>query len=151
MSIFVLPDLGEGLQEAELVAWHVAEGDHVVADQPLVSVETEKAVVEVPSPQSGRIARLRAQPGERVKVGAALVEFDEGPRADTGTVVGELAAATAPVPRAAEPAPPGAAAVRATPAVRALAQRLGVDLKIVAASGPGGAVTVPTSSVRRGH
>ena len=93
MSIFVLPDLGEGLQEAELVAWHVAEGDHVVADQPLVSVETEKAVVEVPSPQSGRIARLRAQPGERVKVGAALVEFDEGPRADTGTVVGELAAA----------------------------------------------------------
>ena len=142
MSTFVLPDLGEGLQEAELVAWHVAEGDHVVADQPLVSVETEKAVVEVPSPQSGRIARLCAQPGERVKVGAALVEFDEGPRADTGTVVGELAAATAPAPRAAEPASAGgAAAVRATPAVRALATRLGVDLKIVAASGPGGAVT----------
>ena len=141
MSIFVLPDLGEGLQEAELVAWHVAEGDHVVADQPLVSVETEKAVVEVPSPQSGRIARLRAQPGERVKVGAALVEFDEGPRADTGTVVGELAAATAPAARPTEVAPAGAAAVRATPAVRALAQRLGVDLKIVAASGPGGAVT----------
>jgi pyruvate dehydrogenase E2 component (dihydrolipoamide acetyltransferase) len=141
MSIFVLPDLGEGLQEAELVAWHVAEGDHVVADQPLVSVETEKAVVEVPSPQSGRIAKLRAQPGERVKVGAALVEFDEGPRADTGTVVGELAAATAPAPRAAAAAPAGAAAVRATPAVRALAQRLGVDLKIVAASGPNGAVT----------
>jgi len=141
MSIFVLPDLGEGLQEAELVAWHVAEGDHVVADQPLVSVETEKAVVEVPSPQSGRIARLRAQPGERVKVGAALVEFDEGPRADTGTVVGELAAATAPAARPTEAAPAGAAAVRATPAVRALAQRLGVDLKIVAASGPGGSVT----------
>ncbi len=140
MSTFVLPDLGEGLQEAELVAWHVAEGDHVVADQPLVSVETEKAVVEVPSPQSGRIARLCAQPGERVKVGAALVEFDEGPRADTGTVVGELAAA-APASRAAEPAPTGAAAVRATPAVRALATRLGVDLKIVSASGPGGAVT----------
>jgi 2-oxoisovalerate dehydrogenase E2 component (dihydrolipoyl transacylase) len=142
MSVFVLPDLGEGLQEAELVAWHVAEGDHVVADQPLVSVETEKAVVEVPSPQSGRIARLCAQPGERVKVGAALVEFDEGSRADTGTVVGELAAAVAPPPaRAAEAAPAGAAAVRATPAVRALAMRLGVDLKIVAASGPGGAVT----------
>jgi pyruvate dehydrogenase E2 component (dihydrolipoamide acetyltransferase) len=142
MSTFVLPDLGEGLQEAELVAWHVAEGDHVVADQPLVSVETEKAVVEVPSPQSGRIARLCAQPGDRVRVGAALVEFDEGARADTGTVVGELAAATAPpVARAAEAAPAGAAAVRATPAVRALAQRLGVDLKIVAASGPGGAVT----------
>jgi pyruvate dehydrogenase E2 component (dihydrolipoamide acetyltransferase) len=141
MTTFVLPDLGEGLQEAELVAWHVAEGDHVVADQPLLSVETEKAVVEVPSPQSGRIARLRAKPGERVKVGAALVEFDDGPRADTGTVVGELAAAApAPPAPAAEPLP-AAAAVRAAPAVRALAQRLGVDLKIVAASGPGGAVT----------
>ncbi len=140
MSVFTLPDLGEGLQEAELVAWHVAEGDHVVADQPLVSVETEKAVVEVPSPQSGKIARLCAQPGERLKVGAALVEFDEGPRADTGTVVGDLSAPAAPLPRAAAAAPAGMA-VKATPAVRALAQRLGVDLKVVAASGPGGAVT----------
>ena len=140
MSVFALPDLGEGLQEAELVAWHVAEGDHVVADQPLVSVETEKAVVEVPSPQSGKIARLCAQPGDLLKVGAALVEFDEGPRADTGTVVGELAAAAPPPPRAAEAAAAGMA-VKATPAVRALAQRLGVDLQLVAASGPGGAVT----------
>jgi pyruvate dehydrogenase E2 component (dihydrolipoamide acetyltransferase) len=139
MSVFTLPDLGEGLQEAELVAWHVAAGDHVVADQPLVSVETEKAVVEVPSPQSGKIARLCAQPGERLKVGAALVEFDEGPRADTGTVVGDLSAPTAP-PRATA-APPAGIAVRATPAVRALAQRLGVDLKDVTATGPGGAVT----------
>ena len=106
MSTFVLPDLGEGLQEAELVAWHIGEGDHVVADQPLVSVETEKAVVEVPSPQSGRIARLCAEPGERVKVGAALVEFDEGPHADTGTVVGELAVPTAAPPHRAAEAPP---------------------------------------------
>jgi 2-oxoisovalerate dehydrogenase E2 component (dihydrolipoyl transacylase) len=140
MSIFVLPDLGEGLQEAELVAWHVAEGDNVVADQPLVSVETEKAVVEVPSPQSGKIARLCAQPGERLKVGAALVEFDEGPRVDTGTVVGDLSTAVAPPPRATEASPAGMA-VKATPAVRALAQRLGVDLNAVAATGPGGAVT----------
>jgi 2-oxoisovalerate dehydrogenase E2 component (dihydrolipoyl transacylase) len=138
MSTFVLPDLGEGLQEAELVAWHVAEGDHVVADQPLVSVETEKAVVEVPSPQDGKIARLCAQPGDRVTVGGALVEFEEGPRADTGAIVGELTAA-APVP-AATPAPQ-AQGVRAAPAVRALAQRLGVNLTAVVASGPGGAVT----------
>jgi 2-oxoisovalerate dehydrogenase E2 component (dihydrolipoyl transacylase) len=139
MSVFLLPDLGEGLQEAELVAWHVAEGDNVVADQPLVSVETEKAVVEVPSPQSGKIARLCAQPGERLKVGAALVEFDEGPRVDAGTVVGDLSTA-APPPRATEPAPAGMP-VKATPAVRALAQRLGVVLNTVAATGPGGAVT----------
>src|ERR1700758_432209 len=102
MSTFVLPDLGEGLQEAELVAWHVGEGDHVVADQPLVSVETEKAVVEVPSPQAGKIARLCAQSGERVKVGAPLVEFEEGPRTDTGTIVGEL---TAPSPSPSAPSP----------------------------------------------
>jgi len=138
MSVFVLPDLGEGLQEAELVAWHVGEGDHVVADQPLVSVETEKAVVEVPSPQDGKIARLCVQPGDRLKVGAPLVEFEEGPRTDSGTIVGELSVAAAP----AVPQPmPQASAVRAAPAVRALAQRLGVELAEIAASGPGGAVT----------
>jgi len=139
MSTFVLPDLGEGLQEAELVAWHVSEGDHVVADQPLVSVETEKAVVEVPSPQAGKIARLYARPGERVAVGGPLVEFEEGPRADTGTIVGELAGAeaTSPAARPARQAP----GIRAAPAVRALAQRLGVDLAKITASGPGGAVT----------
>ncbi|MGH7059855.1 MAG: dihydrolipoamide acetyltransferase family protein [Stellaceae bacterium] len=140
MTTFILPDLGEGLQEAELVAWHVAAGDHVVADQPLVSVETEKAVVEVPSPHSGRIARLFAQPGERVKVGAPLVEYDDGPRADTGTVVGELAAA-APAPTQPAAPPPAPGGIRAAPAVRALAQRLGVDLAEVTASGPGGAIT----------
>jgi 2-oxoisovalerate dehydrogenase E2 component (dihydrolipoyl transacylase) len=137
MSTFALPDLGEGLQEAELVAWLVGEGDNVVADQPLVSVETEKAVVEVPSPQDGKIARLCVQPGERVKVGGPLVEFEEGPRTDTGTIVGELSAAPPEVPVPAPQVP----AVRAAPAVRALAQRLGVDLAEVSASGPGGAVT----------
>src|SRR5579875_1335475 len=143
MAVFVLPDLGEGLQEAELVQWHVSEGDNVVADQPLVSVETEKAVVEVPSPYSGRIARLYAKPGERIRVGAPLVEFDEGPRADTGTVVGELAAAAPPAaapPRGAEPVA-AKPAVRAAPAVRALAQRLGVDLAALTPSGPNGTVT----------
>src|SRR5215813_3363820 len=90
MHQFLLPDLGEGLEEAEIVAWHVTEGDHVVADQPLVSVETDKAVVELPSPQSGWIARLFGSKGDLVKVGAPLVEFDEEPGADTGTVVGEI-------------------------------------------------------------
>ena len=77
MKTFNLPDLGEGLQEAEIVTWHVNEGDHVVVDQPLVSVETDKAVVEVPSPWSGRIARLFGAKGDLVKVGAPLVEFAE--------------------------------------------------------------------------
>src|SRR5690242_4962437 len=100
MTTFNLPDLGEGLQEAEIVAWHVAEGDHVVVDQPLVSVETEKAVVEIPSPKSGHIAQLLAHSGERVRVGAPLLMFEEGVHPETGTVVGELAKpAAAPAPR----------------------------------------------------
>jgi 2-oxoisovalerate dehydrogenase E2 component (dihydrolipoyl transacylase) len=87
---FTLPDLGEGLEEAEIVGWLVNEGDHVVTNQPLVSVETDKAVVEIPSPWSGTIARLFGVKGDLVKVGAALVEFSEGGEADTGTVVGEV-------------------------------------------------------------
>src|SRR4030042_905398 len=90
MREFRLPDLGEGLEEAEIVAWHVTEGDHVGSDQPLVSVETDKAVVEIPSPRNGRIARLLGAKGDLIKVGAALVEFADGMETDTGTVVGEL-------------------------------------------------------------
>jgi 2-oxoisovalerate dehydrogenase E2 component (dihydrolipoyl transacylase) len=139
MSEFCLPDLGEGLQEAEIVAWQVAEGDHVVVDQPLVSVETEKAVVEIPSPKAGHVARLRARPGDRVKVGAPLLSFEEGPHAETGTVVGELAR---PIARpAADPeAAAGPQGVRAAPAVRARARSLGIDLANVTPSGPGGAI-----------
>jgi pyruvate dehydrogenase E2 component (dihydrolipoamide acetyltransferase) len=143
MTTFTLPDLGEGLQDAEIVSWHAGVGDHVVADQPLVSVETDKAVVEVPSPQSGRIARLFGAPGDIVKIGAPLVEFETVAAADKGTVVGTIAAAEKPKPAAAKVAPAAPAATsrnKATPAVRALAQRLGVDLAVVAASGPDGAI-----------
>jgi pyruvate dehydrogenase E2 component (dihydrolipoamide acetyltransferase) len=139
MSTFKLPDLGEGLQEAEIVAWHVAAGDHVVADQPLLSVETDKAVVEIPSPQAGHIARLLAAPGERVKVGSDLVAFEEGPHAEVGAVVGDLEAAPARRPAAA-PATAGPA-VRAMPAVRARARELGVELARVRPSGPAGTIT----------
>ncbi|MFZ5790052.1 MAG: dihydrolipoamide acetyltransferase family protein [Pseudomonadota bacterium] len=143
MPVFTLPDLGEGLQEAEIVAWHVAAGEHVVADQPLASVETDKAVVEIPSPRSGRIAKLYGKPGERIRIGAPLVEFEgEGPRG-TETMVGEIPSAEPPHPApAAAPAPSAAAPrVSATPAVRALARELGVDLSAVAPTGPGGVVT----------
>ena len=141
MIEFRLPDLGEGLQEAEIVAWHVAEGDHVVADQPLVSVETEKAVVEIPSPQSGHIARLLAQPGERVAVGAPLLTFEQGPHAETGTVVGDLSASI-DVPAAANDRPTAAARPAAAPAVRARARELGVDLSRLAPSGAKGTITL---------
>ena len=131
MSTFALADLGEGLQEAEIVSWHVTEGDHVAVDQPLVAVATEKAVVEVPSPKSGHVAILLVKTGERVKVGAPLVEFEEGSHAETGTVVGELAA-----PAKATSVP------RATPAVRARARELGVDLTLVTPTGPDGTISL---------
>src|SRR5213592_4586061 len=142
MRQFILPDLGEGLEEAEIVTWHVNEGDRVVVDQPLVSVETDKAVVEVPSPQSGRIARLFGGKGDLVKVGAPLVEFAEGAQEDTGTVVGELGREEKAAPAAEtviEPAP--ARTLQVLPAVRALARKLDVDLNLVQASGPGGTIT----------
>lgn len=143
MSIFALPDLGEGLQEAEIVAWHVAPGDHVVADQPLVSVETEKAVVEVPAPRSGRIARLHAAVGERVKVGAPLVAYEDGPVQDSGTVVGALPAAAAAPAAPPAAAPAASAAIAAMPAARARARELGLDLAAIAGTGPGGVITLP--------
>src|SRR5262249_28169413 len=140
MRQFNLPDLGEGLEEAEIVTWFVNEGDNVVADQPLVSVETDKAVVEVPSPWSGRIARLFGGKGDLIKVGAPLVEFAEGPQEDTGTVVGEIDRG-APPAREARAASAPARAPQALPAVRALARKLDVDLNLVQPSGPGGTIT----------
>src|SRR5260370_18468260 len=141
MRKFTLPDLGEGLEEAEIVAWHVNEGDHVVTDQPLVSVETDKAVVEVPSPWSGRIACVFGAKGDLVKVGATLVEFAEGGGEETGTVVGELDRAEAR-PRGAEAREPGrAATVQVLPAIRALARKLDVDLNLVQATGGAGTIT----------
>jgi pyruvate dehydrogenase E2 component (dihydrolipoamide acetyltransferase) len=142
MRQFNLPDLGEGLNEAEIVAWYVNEGDHVVVDQPLVSVETDKAVVEVPSPQSGRIAHLFGVKGDLVKVGAPLVEFAEGAPEDSGTVVGEIDRGER-APRTAETSaePARARTLAVLPAIRALARKLDVDLNLVQATGAGGTIT----------
>ena len=141
MTTFHLPDLGEGLQEAEIVAWHVGVGDHVVADQPLVSVETEKAVVEIPSPQAGRIGRIEAEAGDIVQIGAALVIFEETANADAGTVVGTVSAREQTAKTSAPAVATKRGRVKAALAVRQLAQRLGVDLSAVSPSGPDGAVT----------
>lgn len=152
MSTFYLPDLGEGLQDAEIVSWHVAPGDHVVADQPLLAVETAKAVVEIPSPQSGIVAQLHGEAGDVVPIGAPLVEFGGDERADQGAVVGELPGVTpaetkaAPEEKIAAVSRPSGG-VKAVPAVRAQARKLGVDLERVSGTGPGGAVT--TEDVRK--
>ena len=146
MSTFRLPDLGEGLADAEILNWHVQVGDEVAVDQPLVSVETAKAVVDVPAPRAGRIVALHGAPGERVETGAPLVEFADDTTADAGSVVGHMPSAAeefAPV-AALEVAARNAtlARVRAVPAARALARSLGVRLEGLRGSGADGLITL---------
>ena len=114
--VFPLPDLGEGLEEAVVSAWLVAEGDIVELNQPFVEIETAKATVEVPAPFAGTIAKLHVGAGEALAVGAPLVTFE---------VAGSV----------------GALPVTATPAIRKLAKDLGVDLSDVPGSGPDGRIT----------
>src|SRR5688572_12121856 len=143
---FVLPDLGEGLQEAEIVKVLVAEGDVIAEDAPLLEVETDKAQVEIPSPFAGRVAKVHVRPGQSVRVGEVLVTFAD---AGAGAAVPVAAAATsvaaaAPARTAASvSAPNGKQAattttgpVPATPSTRRLARELGVDLRSVRATGP---------------
>ncbi len=143
MKTFNLPDLGEGLHEAEIVSWHVGPGDNVVVDQPLVSVETDKAVVEVPAPFPGRIAKLFGDAGSAIHVGDPLVGFDDanGATADSGTVAGRLPDEEITVDETAAGRRAGGARVKATPAVRALARKLEVDLANVSPSGEDQAIT----------
>ena len=145
MNTFRLPDLGEGLQEATIVSWRVSVGDHVVADQPLVDVETAKAVVEVPSPWSGIVTRLFGAIGAQIPVGAVLAEIEGEASAavDTGAVVGELPQPAVRLSPSATVAVPGSAGTgaRASPAIRSRAAQLGIDLRTVAGTGPGGAIT----------
>ena len=209
MKVFNLPDLGEGLPDAEIVEWLVAEGDEVKLDQPLVSMETAKAVVEVPSPYTGRVVKFHGQAGDVIQTGAPLAEFsvageedsqtetsDETPveadpadpaesttspepgddseidlstlkrpsepaqpetqseaesgsadepasqeaeeeRADTGTVVGNVQSSNEVLQERTSTV----GGVKVTPAVRALARKLKVDISQVSASGAGGVVT----------
>jgi 2-oxoisovalerate dehydrogenase E2 component (dihydrolipoyl transacylase) len=144
MKIFKLPDLGEGLQEAEIVQWHVKAGDLVKTDQPMVSVETAKAIVDIPAPYDGKIERLYGNPGDIAHLGAPLVGFEgEGGDAGAGTVVGHVEAGPKLVrdaPLAAAPAAT-AAGIKATPAVRALARKSNVDLAMVTPTGSDGMIT----------
>ena len=157
------------MQEAEIVDWHVEPGERVVADQPLVSVETDKAVVEVPAPLSGTVTMLYAEIGDVVAVGAPLVGFDtEEKREDSGVIVGKLdsgatrianepdpgapqASIQAPARTAARMAPPPVSGVRAAPAIRAHARALGVDIENLTGSGPDGSVTAADIAAATGH
>jgi len=157
---FALPDIGEGVVEAEIVEWKVAEGDAIAADQPLVILLTDKAEIEVPSPRGGRVARLCFGPGQIARVGDVLLEIDEAastPGAEATAPAEPLRAPPAhAAPETATAAPPrmpgrpsrersggerdGADGIHAVPAVRELARRLGIDLHGVRGSGPGGRI-----------
>ncbi|HEY7871953.1 MAG TPA: dihydrolipoamide acetyltransferase family protein [Rudaea sp.] len=168
---FHLPDLGEGLPDATIVEWLVKEGDPIKLDAPLVSMETAKAVVEVPSPYTGKVTKLHGKAGDVIDTGAALAEFELDPNAkqraenaagghhhasaqaapkpapaptktadreDEGTVVGAMVSSNQVIVEQAA----SVGGVKAVPAVRAMAKKLGVDLARVAPSGAGGVVTM---------
>jgi pyruvate dehydrogenase E2 component (dihydrolipoamide acetyltransferase) len=162
---FCLPDLGEGLEDAELIEWCVHVGQPVRENDILAKMETAKALVEVPSPRSGTIAELHGKPGETIKVGAPLVtyqvEADAAPPARATVVVAparagngrgrEKQADAAPAEERADAGtvvgslgatPEEAGKVRAAPAVRRLARDKGIDLLSVAGTGIGGRITL---------
>ena len=190
IKTFYLPDLGEGLPDATIVEWLIKEGGTVKLDEPMVSMETAKAIVEVPSPYSGKLAKVHGGAGDVIATGAALAEFEIDPkmpqraeaeatghhhgppkaaaakgagsqapdhkgvvasdeggeiaendnagRADEGTVVGAMQSSD----RVHAEQATSVGGVKAVPAVRALAKKLGVDLSRVKPSGAGGVVTL---------
>jgi len=143
MKYFKLPDLGEGLQEAEIVEWHVKAGDTVKADQLVVSVETAKAIVDIPAPYDGVVAKVYGGDGDILHVGEPLMAFEgEG---DAGTVVGRLEGGGSSQDDqffvGAAPSTREHLSARATPAVRQLARQLGVDLNALSGSGSDGLIT----------
>ncbi len=144
MNIFNLPDLGEGLPDAEIHEWFVKEGDTVALDQPLVSMETAKAVVDVPCPQAGTIAKLFGKTGDVIKTGDPLVAFvsTSSKPADKGTVVGNLEESSEItednfiVGQSSD-----RNRIKTTPAVRMFAKKLGVDLMSLKGTGEHGVIT----------
>lgn len=158
---FRLPDIGEGLTEAEIVRWLVAEGDVVAADQPIVEVETDKAVVEIPSPYAGVVLSRGGAEGEVVEVGQVLVtigepeeveapapaedsreqpaRWAEPARPEPEPIVGTLSDEVETIGPAAS-AEAATSAVKALPVVRKLARDNAVDLATIEGSGPGGRI-----------
>ncbi|HEY7875772.1 MAG TPA: dihydrolipoamide acetyltransferase family protein [Actinomycetota bacterium] len=145
MPDFKLPDLGEGVTEAEVDRWLVKEGDVISEDDPLVEVITDKATAEIPSPFEGVVARIHVKAGDVVPVGTVLVSIE----AEAGSGNGETpapkvaAVATDAISAAAERVPDDAGdnGVKAMPPVRKLARELGVDLTTVTGTGPGRRIT----------
>jgi 2-oxoisovalerate dehydrogenase E2 component (dihydrolipoyl transacylase) len=168
--VFKLPDVGEGVAEAEVVGWHVAVGATVAEDDPLVDVMTDKVTVEIPSPRAGRVLAITGAPGDKVRVGAELLVLEiDGDGAASEEKASSRGAAIPPAAAPAAPAPAPTAAVKAvqapapspqetphpqpafsthppgakplaSPAVRRRAQELGIPLQFIPGTGPGGRI-----------
>ncbi len=139
---FKLPDVGEGLSEGEIVKWHVGPGDKVSADQIIVDVQTDKAIVEIPAPVAGTVVSLGGAPNDVIPVGAVLIVFEtdgDAPAAESETTA-EPVAASAPAV-ASQPAAAKPLRALASPATRKLARELGVDLTAIEGTGSRGQVT----------
>src|ERR1700753_3984510 len=119
--VFRLPDVGEGVADAEIVAWHARIGDQLAEDQPLVDVMTDKATVEMTTPVAGRILALHGEIGQRMPVGSALAE---------------LATEEDATPPAFPRREPASAGLLAAPATRRRAAELGIALHLVPGTGP---------------
>ena len=145
---FLLPDLGSGLKEGEIVQWRVTVGDVVTTDDLLVDIETEKAVIEVPVPYDGTVIALAAEAGELVKVGSMLAVFDTGQasaeqdQSNEAKVQKPVAVQAPVVETAVAPAPaPANERIKAMPSVRRISLEFEVDLALVTGSGRDGRVT----------
>jgi pyruvate dehydrogenase E2 component (dihydrolipoamide acetyltransferase) len=135
---FRLPDVGEGIANAEIIAWRVGEGDHVTEHQDLVEIQTDKATVVIPCPATGVITRLCGEVGDTIDVGAVLAVIDTREAAGDGD--GAAPPAAAPRPAAAPPAAARHQLPLAAPTTRRLARELGVALEVVEGSGPHGRI-----------
>lgn len=149
MKTFYLPDLGEGLPEAEIVRWKVNVGDNIQVDQPMVEVENAKAVMEIPAPFAGKILKLHGNAGDVIATGKPLIDIEPLDRSqpsssdDAGTVVGKMVVSNEVMvePAASVPRSVVGGSVKATPAVRALAKRLEIDLSMITPTGKDGMIT----------
>ena len=156
MKSFMLPDLGEGLAESEIVSWHVNVGDTVKVDQIVLTVETAKATVDVPAPCSGKIVSRHGEEGDVINIGALLLEIEESgssasaqstrKKEDAATVVGSVSHQSHQVDVddfwvGGDHNTSPEALLSAMPSARLLAQKLGVDLHKTHGSGPNGLIT----------
>ncbi|MGF1723689.1 dihydrolipoamide acetyltransferase family protein [Photobacterium nomapromontoriensis] len=170
MKTFLLPDLGEGLAESEIIQWHVNVGDHIELDQPVVTLETAKATVEVPAPYSGTIVSRYGNEGDIIGIGSLLLEIEETkPEAktenktnstnnleiktetkmDAATVVGNVSQQDHNVntdefwverEHEQPQSQPHTTQLTALPSARVLAKKLGVDLSAIQGTGPDGVI-----------